>query len=757
MEQRLREIINPYNPHRLPDSKAAFFGREDFTVWLEQQLIARRRVFIFHGPPKIGKTTYLHFLPELLSTPQIAASFPFSKILDLSVNALLIYFLQTVTEQFIEQGLIRPEQLTTAADPVSGVNNLLLEVQKDQPDARFLFLFDDFDQLLTLGPDKLTTFLNVCQALIAEQANLNFVLTCRDTALPYLKHPILDTAPTKQMTPLKANEAIQMITRPVEGVIRFDYGVTNRIAELTSNHPYYLSLFNQVLFNRYAREGWVNLRHMDETLETVLRMELPAFDGVWDEATAIERAVLTAMASFKGVHGVFSQQDIMPLFLRRTREADEKVIITALESLSFRGVLVRMGALSYRFFVDLFRSWVQEYYDFETALAEVVWSNPARRSEQATVSRSEPTGESPSSQQGMRGQWPVWLIGLGGVTVLGIVILALILLLGDSPDDPATSQFVEGALAGEVVSFTTSTPGTPTVTLAPEPTTTATPTPPLVVSRLLPSIAYMARQTQQGDQEEALPWQIYVMNIDGSNATSVSDLVANDTTPVWSPDGSKLVFVSQRDGNRELYVMDVSGHNLLNLTNHPANDWTPTWSPDGTKIVFSSDRTRAWELYAIDADGNNLQQLTNDQAGNISPVWSPDGQYIAFSSKRDGNWEIYRMRIDGSDLRRLTNNDSNDLAPVWSYSGDLIAYETNVEGNVEIYVMTSAGGNPRNISRLPYANDHGPVWSPDDKRLVFYSNREGNWDLFSVELDGSDAVNLTNTPDIDEQTPAWRP
>jgi TolB protein len=559
------------------------------------------------------------------------------------------------------------------------------------------------------------------------------------------------------MTPLKANEAIQMITRPVEGVIRFDYGVTNRIAELTSNHPYYLSLFNQVLFNRYAREGWVNLRHMDETLETVLRMELPAFDGVWDEATAIERAVLTAMASFKGVHGVFSQQDIMPLFLRRTREADEKVIITALESLSFRGVLVRMGALSYRFFVDLFRSWVQEYYDFETALAEVVWSNPARRSEQATVSRSEPTGESPSSQQGMRGQWPVWLIGLGGVTVLGIVILALILLLGDSPDDPATSQFVEGALAGEVVSFTTSTPGTPTVTLAPEPTTTATPTPPLVVSRLLPSIAYMARQTQQGDQEEALPWQIHVMNIDGSNATSVSDLVANDTTPVWSPDGSKLVFVSQRDGNRELYVMDVSGHNLLNLTNHPANDWTPTWSPDGTKIVFSSDRTRAWELYAIDADGNNLQQLTNDQAGNISPVWSPDGQYIAFSSKRDGNWEIYRMRIDGSDLRRLTNNDSNDLAPVWSYSGDLIAYETNVEGNVEIYVMTSAGGNPRNISRLPYANDHGPVWSPDDKRLVFYSNREGNWDLFSVELDGSDAVNLTNTPDIDEQTPAWRP
>ena len=271
----MREIINPYNPHKLPDSRAAFFGREDLTIWLEQQLIARRRVFIFHGPQKIGKTTYLHFLPELLSTPHVIASFPFGQTLDISVNALLVYFLQAVTEQFIDQGLIKPEQLTTAADPVSGINNIILEVQNGQPHARFLFLFDDFDQLLTLGPDKLTTFLDVCQTLIAEQANLNFVLTCRDSALPYLKHPILDTAPTKQVTTLKANQAIQMITRPVEGVIRFDYGVTKRIAELTSNHPYYLSLFNHVLFNRYAREGWVNLRHLDETLETILETELP--------------------------------------------------------------------------------------------------------------------------------------------------------------------------------------------------------------------------------------------------------------------------------------------------------------------------------------------------------------------------------------------------------------------------------------------------------------------------------------------------
>ena len=71
--------------------------------------------------------------------------------------------------------------------------------------------------------------------------------------------------------------------------------------------------------------------------------------------------------------------------------------------------------------------------------------------------------------------------------------------------------------------------------------------------------------------------------------------------------------------------------------------------------------------------------------------------------------------------------------------------------------MTDVGGNPRNITNVPYADDHGPVWAPDDQRLVFYSNREGNWDLYSVDLQGTNTRNLTQTPDIDEQTPAWRP
>ena len=740
----------------MPAGKADFFGREELAIWAERQFIAQRRLLIVHGPHKIGKTTFLHFLPDLLAVDQASISYSLQDLTEFSVVSLLRYLLQTGVESLSRDALIDPAEIRLSADPVAGLNDLLTYLQTRYPKRLVLFLLDDLDRLLDLNRDESAIFLDACQSLLAEQPQLRLVITCTDTALPHFSHPLLDTAPTRPIGPLTAAIALQFISRPVEGVIRFDYGVTKRIAEINSNHPYYLALFNQILFTRYAREGWVNLRHLDETLAAVLETEIPTFDDIWQEATWVERAVLMAMASFKGVHGVFSRQEILPVFSRQTKEADEQVIITALESLTFRGVLVKMGALSYRFHVDLFRFWLQRHHQFETILQQVIWAQPANRPEPAPKLQPGQKGtDDPLTKSPAGLQWPTWVIALMGLTIVGL-LAGLFLMVNDylAPAPAAVEGPVgagEGPAVGDqVVKFETSTPFVPTITPTAEPTLTATPTPPRVTAKTIPSIAYMARQGQA-------PWQIYVMNVDGSGIESISDVVANDTTPVWSPAGDKLTFVSQRDGNREIYVMDVDGRNLLNLTNHPADDGTPSWSPDGSRIAFSSNRQANWEIFIINADGTDLRQLTNTEGGNISPVWSPDGQMISFSSKRDGNWEIYTMRLDGSDLRRLTFNEVNDLAPVWSYSGDLIAYETNIDGDVEIYVMTSAGGNARNVSSLPYANDHGPVWAPDDTRLAFYSNREGNWDLFSVNLDGSNTLNLTNTPNIDEQTPAWRP
>jgi TolB protein len=127
----------------------------------------------------------------------------------------------------------------------------------------------------------------------------------------------------------------------------------------------------------------------------------------------------------------------------------------------------------------------------------------------------------------------------------------------------------------------------------------------------------------------------------------------------------KIAFLSDRDGNYEIYVMDVDGSNPTNLTNNPAEDVSPAWSPDGSKIAFLSDRDANYEIYVMDANGSNPTMLTNNLSG-IFPAWSPDGSKIAFLSDRGGNGEIYVMDTDGSNPTNLTNNPAADSFPAWS-------------------------------------------------------------------------------------------
>jgi Tol biopolymer transport system component len=138
------------------------------------------------------------------------------------------------------------------------------------------------------------------------------------------------------------------------------------------------------------------------------------------------------------------------------------------------------------------------------------------------------------------------------------------------------------------------------------------------------------------------------------NETNLTNGSWNDRQAAWSPDGSQILFRSDRDGNHEIYVMDADGSNLIRLTNDAGTDGTPAWSPDGTQILFGSNRDGDYEIYVMDADGSNVVQLTNNAAADVGAQWSPDGTQIVFVSNRDGNNEIYVMNADGSGQTRLT-------------------------------------------------------------------------------------------------------
>ena len=217
-------------------------------------------------------------------------------------------------------------------------------------------------------------------------------------------------------------------------------------------------------------------------------------------------------------------------------------------------------------------------------------------------------------------------------------------------------------------------------------------------------------------------FEIYVMDADGGNQQNLSNHPLHDMEPDWSPDGTKIAFISDRnDGVYQIYVMDADGKNQTRLTDGPQEKREPDWSPDGGKIAFTvrADRRNEWEphIAVMDADGRNRERL-EDRASE--PSWSPDGGEIAFVSTRDGDPEIYMIGADGQGLERVTHDLASQQRPAFSPDGRRIAYMAHHEGFGHISVVDSDG---RNLQRLTHNQDNywDPAWSPDGGAIAYWT------------------------------------
>jgi Tol biopolymer transport system component len=258
--------------------------------------------------------------------------------------------------------------------------------------------------------------------------------------------------------------------------------------------------------------------------------------------------------------------------------------------------------------------------------------------------------------------------------------------------------------------------------------------------------------TRDGNRE------IYAMNADGTGQVNLTNNPAYDANPSWSPDGSKIAFVSDRDGNREIYAMNADGTGQVNLTNNPAddwrvgaiNDWAPAWSPDGSRILFATDRDGNEEIYVMNADGSGQTNLTNRADDDWRPGWSPDGSKIVWMTQPSpGDWEIHVMNADGTGQVNLTNTPGAlDGAPAWSPDGSRIAFGSSRDVPIgllgEVYVMDADGTNAVRVTNSP-SDEISTAWSPDGSWIVFYSRAPGSgWELTRISAAGTNRLKLGN-------------
>lgn len=251
---------------------------------------------------------------------------------------------------------------------------------------------------------------------------------------------------------------------------------------------------------------------------------------------------------------------------------------------------------------------------------------------------------------------------------------------------------------------------------------------------------------------------LYAMDLNGHNLQQVTTSYAFDDWGSWSPDTFRILFMSNRVPDTlhavhyHIFVMNSDGSNVTQLTfEDSADSYHPAWSPDGTKIVFGSKRDGNGEIYVMDPNGLNPIRLTTNPAEDGQPAWSPAGSKIAFVSDRDGNPEIYLMNPDGTGQVNITHDPGSDLAPSWSPDGKKIAFQSNRQTDFAVWVMNADGSNPVRLTD-PGVPNGAPSWSPDGTRIAY----EQGGHLWVMNADGSRKIQITNGVSSDG-LPRWRP
>jgi TolB protein len=249
--------------------------------------------------------------------------------------------------------------------------------------------------------------------------------------------------------------------------------------------------------------------------------------------------------------------------------------------------------------------------------------------------------------------------------------------------------------------------------------------------------------------------EVYISDYDGRNARQITRNGSINLSPQWSPDGKKMLYISYKTGSPALHMLDLLTGKDRVISERQGLNIAGRFSPDSSRIALTMSADKSPELYLIDASGREVQRLTDNFSIDVSPSWSPDGSSIAYTSDASGNPHIYIMNIATKEAKRITFNGKYNSSPSWSPDGSSIAFSRNDgAGRFNIWVIRPDGTGE---AQLTFEGDNkSPSWSPDGRFIIFSSKRGNVSSLYIMRADGTGLFKLP-TAVGGETMPAWSP
>lgn len=247
--------------------------------------------------------------------------------------------------------------------------------------------------------------------------------------------------------------------------------------------------------------------------------------------------------------------------------------------------------------------------------------------------------------------------------------------------------------------------------------------------------------------------EIYICDFDGKNVEQLTSYKNITLFPRWSPQGDSIVFSSFKDGLPMIYLMDIStGSSHVITGKDGSNIAGAAWLPSSDKLAVTLRKSGNPDVFTVDLQGKALQQLTTHWAIDGSPTFSPDGTRMAFVSNRSGNPQIYIKDLTSGNEERITFDLKYCTSPTWSQSNK-IAFSVMADNRIDIYTINPDGSGMKRLTE-DSGNNEDPCWSPDGRYIVFSSSRDGGKHLYIMNSNGQNQTRLTFLKGEDT-APSW--